>query len=136
MSIARTYQSRSDPRHNLPAPKSSFVGREGEIAQIKRALETSRLLTLTGAGGSGKTRLALEVARDLLGARGEVIGLAQMAEQGDMRYRLLEPIRKYALKKLEHGGELEEVKRSHSQYFLAGPRCPARLRPQAGRSCA
>ncbi len=55
-------------RHNLPAPRTSFVGRERELIEIKRTLATTRLLTLTGAGGSGKTRLVMEVARDLVGA--------------------------------------------------------------------
>lgn len=52
--------------HNLPEQLSSFVGREREIAEIKRLLETSRMLTLTGAGGIGKTRLAVRVASGLL----------------------------------------------------------------------
>lgn len=41
------------------------MGREREMPEVKQALATTRLLTLTGAGGSGKTRLALEAARDL-----------------------------------------------------------------------
>ncbi|MGB3634381.1 MAG: BTAD domain-containing putative transcriptional regulator [Rubrobacteraceae bacterium] len=52
--------------NNLPVPRTSFIGREQEIRDLKRLLETTRLLTLTGVGGSGKTRLALEVARELL----------------------------------------------------------------------
>jgi MoxR-like ATPase len=48
-------------RHNLPAPRSSFVGRETELRHLKRDLAMTRLLTLTGAGGCGKTRLALDV---------------------------------------------------------------------------
>lgn len=47
---------------NLPAPISSFVGRTGEVASAAEALAGSRLVTLTGAGGVGKTRLALQVA--------------------------------------------------------------------------
>jgi predicted ATPase/DNA-binding CsgD family transcriptional regulator len=50
----------------LPAPRSSFVGREQAMLEIERELATTRLLTLTGVGGSGKTRLALEVVRELL----------------------------------------------------------------------
>ena len=45
--------------HNLPAQRTSFVGREREMLELKRALAMTQLLTLTGAGGSGKTRLAL-----------------------------------------------------------------------------
>jgi predicted ATPase/DNA-binding SARP family transcriptional activator len=55
-------------KHNLPAPMTGFVGREREMVEVKRALAMTRLLTLTGAGGAGKTRLSLEVARDLAGA--------------------------------------------------------------------
>src|SRR5215217_4449435 len=49
-------------KHNLPLRRTSFVGRERETLEVKRLLAMTRLLTLTGAGGSGKTRLALEVA--------------------------------------------------------------------------
>jgi len=48
--------------NNLPAPVDSFVGRRAELADVLDALRNSRLVTLTGAGGSGKTRLALEAA--------------------------------------------------------------------------
>ncbi len=50
-------------RHNLPEPLSSFVGREAEVDGLRRLLGEARLVTLTGVGGVGKTRLALEVAR-------------------------------------------------------------------------
>ena len=49
-------------RHNLPAPLTSFVGREGEIEAVTAQVRANRLVTLTGAGGIGKTRLALEMA--------------------------------------------------------------------------
>jgi DNA-binding SARP family transcriptional activator len=48
-------ESSDSPRHNLPAPRTSFVGREREMAKVKRDLAMTRLLTLTGTGGSGKT---------------------------------------------------------------------------------
>ena len=53
-------------RHNLPAPVTSFVGREAELAEIGGMLDDTRLVTLTGVGGAGKTRLALEVAGESL----------------------------------------------------------------------
>jgi non-specific serine/threonine protein kinase len=55
-------------RHNLPSQVTSFVGREEEIRVIRRLLESARLLTLTGPGGVGKTRLATQVASELLDA--------------------------------------------------------------------
>jgi predicted ATPase/DNA-binding winged helix-turn-helix (wHTH) protein len=48
---------------NLPARAAALIGREAELAQVASLLETHRIVTLTGAGGIGKTRLALEVAR-------------------------------------------------------------------------
>jgi hypothetical protein len=50
---------------NLPIPLASFVGRQQEIAQVRTLIETARLLTLTGAGGCGKTRPAIRVATEL-----------------------------------------------------------------------
>jgi predicted ATPase len=53
-------------RHNLPAQLTTFIGREEEIAEIEKALESHRLLTLTGPGGIGKTRLSVRVAAHLI----------------------------------------------------------------------
>lgn len=53
--------------NNLPAPLSSFIGREQQIAEVKQLLSANRLFTLSGSGGCGKTRLALKVAQELLG---------------------------------------------------------------------
>ncbi len=49
-------------RHPLPSPVTSFIGREREVREVAHLIQTSRLITLTGPGGIGKTRLALEVA--------------------------------------------------------------------------
>ena len=73
-------------KHNLPAPRDNFVGREQEMVEIKRMLSMTRLLTLTGAGGSGKTRLSLEIARDLIGAYPDGVWLVELAplSEGDL----------------------------------------------------
>jgi predicted ATPase/DNA-binding SARP family transcriptional activator len=64
---ASTERSRAEGRiTNLPTPLTSFVGREQEIAHLKALLSNTRLLTVTGAGGSGKTRLAIQVAKELI----------------------------------------------------------------------
>lgn len=57
-----------ETRHNLSAPATSFVGREAELAVVEELLRAHRLVTVTGVGGCGKTRLALEVARRQAGA--------------------------------------------------------------------
>src|SRR5215207_540885 len=70
-------------KHNLPLARTSLVGREREKLEVKQLLAMTRLLTLTGAGGSGKTRLALEVARDLAGVYPDgawLVGLAPLTE--------------------------------------------------------
>ncbi|MBM3130068.1 MAG: hypothetical protein FJ009_15775 [Chloroflexi bacterium] len=54
---------------NLPNPLTSFVGRETELAEIRQQVETARLVTLIGAGGCGKTRLAIQVVSDLVTAQ-------------------------------------------------------------------
>lgn len=51
------------PRHNLPEPRTRFIGREAALADLERLLPSTRLLTLTGIGGCGKTRLALQFAQ-------------------------------------------------------------------------
>jgi predicted ATPase/DNA-binding SARP family transcriptional activator/DNA-binding CsgD family transcriptional regulator len=76
---ARTASGAPSRRHNLPLARTSFVGRERETLEVKRLLAMTRLLTLTGAGGCGKTRLALEVARDLVGAYPDGVWLVDLA---------------------------------------------------------
>jgi hypothetical protein len=70
---------RKPPPNNLPLELSSFVGREREMAEVKGLLASNRLLTLTGSGGCGKTRLALAVARDLIKDFEEGVWLVELA---------------------------------------------------------
>ena len=53
-------------KHNLPVRLSSFIGRERELVEVAQLLTSTRLLTLLGPGGTGKTRLSLQVAADLI----------------------------------------------------------------------
>jgi non-specific serine/threonine protein kinase len=71
------------PRHNLPVQRTSFVGRKQELADLARLLETTHLLTLTGSGGCGKTRLALEAAGGLVERFAEGVWLVQLASLTD-----------------------------------------------------
>jgi predicted ATPase/DNA-binding CsgD family transcriptional regulator/Tfp pilus assembly protein PilF len=68
-----------DGRHNLPTSLSSFVGRERELAEAQARLSEARLLTLTGVGGCGKTRLALEVGRAVLDCYVDGVWLVELA---------------------------------------------------------
>lgn len=69
--------------HNVPAQLSSFVGREREMAELLDLARRSRLVTLTGPGGSGKTRLAFEVASNLTEAFGDGAWVAELAALRD-----------------------------------------------------
>jgi non-specific serine/threonine protein kinase len=73
----------SAPRHNLPIALTSFIGREREIAEIQRLLTTTRLLTLAGPGGCGKTRLAIEAAAATLPAYRDGVWLVELAALAD-----------------------------------------------------
>ena len=65
--------------NNLPVQMTSFVGREGEIAEVKQFLEKTRLVTLTGSGGTGKTRLSLQAASEILDRFKDGVWLIELA---------------------------------------------------------
>jgi predicted ATPase/DNA-binding winged helix-turn-helix (wHTH) protein len=75
----------SGSKHNLPYQLTSFVGREQEIAQLEELVPAHRLVTLTGAGGAGKTRLAIEVASRLTDAFADGVWLVELAALSDPR---------------------------------------------------
>jgi predicted ATPase/class 3 adenylate cyclase len=68
---------------NLPQQLTSFIGREKDIAEVRSLLNTRRLLTLTGSGGCGKTRLALQVAADLMDEFPDGVWLVELAALRD-----------------------------------------------------
>ena len=71
--------------NNLPAEVSSFVGREQQLAELRRLLHRSRLITLTGPGGAGKTRLALRLAGEVLDHYPDGVRLVELAPVTDSR---------------------------------------------------
>jgi predicted ATPase/DNA-binding SARP family transcriptional activator len=76
----------ADPQRQigyLPRPLTSFIGRERELVDVGRLIGRARLLTLTGAGGSGKTRLALEAARQARPAYADGVWFVDLAAVGE-----------------------------------------------------
>jgi predicted ATPase/class 3 adenylate cyclase len=78
-------KSLDNPRllNNLPVQVSSFIGRDAELAEVRRLITTSRLVTLTGPGGAGKTRLALQVAAGMADGSGDGVWFADLAPLQD-----------------------------------------------------
>jgi predicted ATPase/class 3 adenylate cyclase/predicted negative regulator of RcsB-dependent stress response len=69
--------------NNLPTQLTTFVGREHEIAEVKELLSKTRLVTLTGSGGAGKTRLSLQVAAEVLADFEDGVWLVELAPLSD-----------------------------------------------------
>src|ERR1700722_5830264 len=78
-------QSLDNPElpNNLPELLSSFVGRDEELNEVRTLIDENRLVTLTGAGGSGKTRLAMQAAAELLDGDGEGVWFGEFASEKD-----------------------------------------------------
>jgi len=68
---------------NIPIPLTSFIGRENELKEVADLLSKSRLVTLTGSGGVGKTRLAIQVIADILDSFPDGIWFLDLAPLGD-----------------------------------------------------
>jgi predicted ATPase/DNA-binding XRE family transcriptional regulator len=82
----QTVQLPSQPRrHNLPAPLTSFVGREKETAEVRQLVTAHRLVTLIGPGGMGKSRLSLMVAGSVLDLFGRGVWLVELASLAEPR---------------------------------------------------
>ena len=72
--------------HNLPLQLTSFIGRRRELAEVQQLLSNTRLLTLTGPGGTGKTRLALQLGEELLPSFADGVWLAELAPLTDASF--------------------------------------------------
>src|SRR3954452_12783550 len=77
-SASRTAEPGSAADHNVPVPLTSLIGRSSELGGIAETLRRTRLVTLTGPGGVGKTRVATEVARGQIGRRGDGVWLVDL----------------------------------------------------------
>jgi predicted ATPase/class 3 adenylate cyclase/DNA-binding XRE family transcriptional regulator len=71
------------PKNNLPIENTSFIGREKEIGEVRQALDEHRLVTLTGSGGTGKTRLSLQVAANIIEQFADGVWLIELAPVSD-----------------------------------------------------
>ncbi|HEX2374170.1 MAG TPA: BTAD domain-containing putative transcriptional regulator, partial [Actinomycetota bacterium] len=76
-------RDRDRPRHNLPERLTSLVGRDQELGELAKLLELHRLVTVTGPGGAGKTSVALELARRLVGGYPDGVWLVELAALRD-----------------------------------------------------
>jgi predicted ATPase/DNA-binding winged helix-turn-helix (wHTH) protein len=76
-------QSEGAPRTNLPPPLTVFIGREQPLEQVREQLRRSRMVTLVGAGGTGKTRLSLEAARQAVADFPDGVWLVELAQLTD-----------------------------------------------------
>ena len=98
--------------HNLPAQLSPFVGREGVLKEVCELLETSRILTLTGPGGTGKTRLSIAVAERAVGDFPDGAFIVFLASVDDQR--LVGSTIAHAIGIQEHGTlPIEDVLKDH-----------------------
>ena len=68
---------------NLPMQLTSFIGREHDLAEVKRLVATTRLITLTGTAGCGKTRLALRAAADMSSQFADGVYWVELARLAD-----------------------------------------------------
>jgi predicted ATPase/DNA-binding winged helix-turn-helix (wHTH) protein len=85
LAVERVATASAAPEHNLPQPVTAFIGREREMREVERLLETTRVLTLTAAGGCGKTRLALQVSTALMHAYPDGVRFVEPATVADPR---------------------------------------------------
>ena len=83
LELLRAERPAARPRGNLPAAVSSFVGRDADVRAVRELIAAHRLVTLTGPGGSGKTRLSVEVGSALAGAQTDGVWRAELAPVTD-----------------------------------------------------
>jgi predicted ATPase/class 3 adenylate cyclase len=102
-------QSVDARRHNLLLRLTSFVGRERELAELAALLGSARLVTMTGAGGSGKTRLAIEVAARMAGRTRDGAWLVDLAPVFDPQLVVKSVARVLGVRERPHSDLLDDV---------------------------
>ena len=131
------------PRHNLLLQLTSFVGRERELAELAALLGGARLVTLTGAGGSGKTRLAIEVAARTAGQTRDGAWLVDLAPVFDPQLVVKAVARVLGVRERPHSDLLGDVleRLRESELLLVLDNCEhlveacARLAEELLRGC-
>jgi len=111
---------------NLPVQLSSFVGRAGELAGLAAAMARSPLVTVTGPGGVGKTRLALQAAADQLASVGDGAWLCELHAAGDgemMAQAVLAALRAQPRTGLSTAGSVVEFLRTRTALLLVLDNC-------------
>ncbi len=100
----------TQPKNNLPAPLTSFVGRRRELDEIPNLLELSRLFTLTGPAGTGKTRLALQIAAQVAEDFTDGVYLVELAPLKDPALVVDAVARSLGVKEIEGQPIVESLK--------------------------
>lgn len=95
--------------HNLPAQLTSFIGREEEIAEARELLSSTRILTFIGPGGTGKTRLSLQVAAGQISEFKDGVWLVELAQLADANYILSAIASTFQLRELQGVPLIETV---------------------------
>lgn len=113
------------PQSNLPVPLSSFVGRERELEELSKLVARSRLVTLSGPGGCGKTRLAIEVAQRSQEEFPAGVFLVELAPVADAGVAALEAARTLDVREAPGEGAAEAVARriGHDRLLLVLDNC-------------
>jgi predicted ATPase/class 3 adenylate cyclase len=96
-------------RNNLPAQLTSFIGREREIAEARELFSSTRLLTFIGPGGTGKTRLCLQVAEAQISEFKEGVWLIELAQLSDPTYILSAIASTFNVRELQGAGLIDTV---------------------------
>ena len=94
-------------QHNLPAQMTSFIGRERELKEVKQALNTYRLVTLTGSGGVGKSRLSLQIGMQCLADFPDGVWLVELAAVTDPAIILPTILSIFSLREDSHRNALD-----------------------------